>query len=143
MKRIICLFVALSIGITEFIYAQPINVTVFLPDTATNIRSVAVVNDSTVWFGGSNGTWGYTINNGRDWKKGKTELEWQNTYFRSIAITTDSAVLMANIGSPGYILRTNDKGENWRKVYENDDKEQFFDALVFADELNGWALGDP
>lgn len=143
MKKNISIIALSVLCLTGSVYAQTKPITIFTTDTATNIRAIAVVNDSTVWFGGSNGTWGYTITNGTSWKMGKTELGWQNTDFRSLAVTPDNAVLIANIGSPGYILRSNDMGDSWRQVYKNEDKEQFFDGLVFADDRNGWALGDP
>ncbi|AFD08950.1 WD40/YVTN/BNR-like repeat-containing protein [Solitalea canadensis] len=143
MKKNSCILAFAGICLTSSAIAQTKSLITFTPDTATNIRAIAVVNDSTVWFGGSNGSWGYTTTNGSDWKMGKTELGWQNTDFRSIAVTPDNAVLIANIASPGYILRTNDMGSSWRQVYKNENKEQFFDALVFSDDKNGWALGDP
>ncbi len=38
------------------------------PISGTTIRAIEVVNDSTVFFAGSNGKWGYTLDNGKNWK---------------------------------------------------------------------------
>jgi photosystem II stability/assembly factor-like uncharacterized protein len=41
------------------------------------------------------------------------------------------------------MFRTGDGGASWSEVYRNDAPEIFFDALRFADQSRGYALGDP
>ncbi|MCD6064635.1 MAG: oxidoreductase, partial [Flavipsychrobacter sp.] len=51
--------------------------------------------------------------------------------FRSLyAFDSDNAII-ANAGSPAYILRTGDGGASWKKVYENTDSAAFFDGIDF------------
>ncbi len=110
--------------------------------TKTSLRGLSVVNDEVIWVSGSNGTVGLSANGGKDWKwlivKG-----FEKADFRDIeAFNSTTAVIMA-VGSPAYILKTNDAGETWKVVYENKQKGMFLDAMEFWNEQAGIVVGDP
>jgi len=44
---------------------------------------------------------------------------------------------------PSLILKTVDGGLNWSLKYQKEDKSYFLDAMDFADNKNGYILGDP
>ncbi|UKJ08006.1 WD40/YVTN/BNR-like repeat-containing protein [Solitalea lacus] len=124
-------------------FSQKGDIQLFKTDSSTHIRALAVANDDVLYFGGSKGMWGYTVDGGKSWNMGKTDPEWQKTEFRSIALLPSGELLMANIASPGYILKSSNNGRHWQKVYTNNNEEQFFDAITFSNNQSGWALGDP
>jgi photosystem II stability/assembly factor-like uncharacterized protein len=63
--------------------------------------------------------------------------------FRDIeAFDATTAVIMA-VDAPAYILKTNDAGESWKVVYENNTKGMFLDAMEFWNEQAGIVIGDP
>jgi photosystem II stability/assembly factor-like uncharacterized protein len=59
------------------------------------------------------------------------------------AFDSNTAVI-ANAGAPAYVLRTEDGGKSWEKVYENTDSAAFIDGIDFwSDRKNGLIHGDP
>jgi len=113
-------------------------------DTRTNatFRSLSVVDDSVAWVGGTNGWIGRSTNGGNDWAM-KQVKGFEKCDFRSLyAIDAKNAVI-ANAGSPAYILRTKDGGLNWQVVYKNDDTAAFFDGIDFWNYTEGIIYGDP
>jgi photosystem II stability/assembly factor-like uncharacterized protein len=123
--------------------AQQADFKKFQLKTKAVIRTVAVLNDSTVWFAGSNGCYGYTEDNGKSWHVDSTRINAFKPEFRSMAVTNDHTIFMLNAGWPSYLLRSDDKGKNWNEVYSNQGKDVFFDSMKFRDEKNGIAVGDP
>jgi len=112
-------------------------------EVSTNIRALEVLNDSVVWFGGSNGIYGFTEDAGKTWTIDTIKMDSLIPEFRSIAVLDDHTELLVNIGSPAYIWKSDDIGVTWKIVYENHDDDIFFDALKFSDEINGIAVSDP
>ena len=106
------------------------------------IRALAVLNDSTVWFAGSKGVWGYTNNNGLNWHIDTIKIENAIPELRSIKITPNGNVFLINISNPAAVFRSIDQGENWKMVYSDTIKNAFFDAVNFWDDANGILLGD-
>ncbi len=111
-------------------------------DVKSSFRAVSVVDDDVAWVGGSKGQVGRSRNGGKDWwftqVKDFTTLE-----FRSVYAFDSLTVILANAGAPASILRTTDGGKNWQTVYQNENKEAFFDGLDFWDDKNGMVYGDP
>lgn len=113
-------------------------------DTKTNasFRGLSVVDDSVAWASGSKGWVGRTVHGGKDWSFAQVK-GYEQCDFRSIyAFDTKNAVI-ANAGTPAYILRTADGGVTWQKVYENSDTAAFIDGIDFWDNKNGVIYGDP
>jgi photosystem II stability/assembly factor-like uncharacterized protein len=108
----------------------------------SSIRALEVINDSTVWFAGSRGVFGHTTNGGKHWIVDSISIDGALPDFRSISVTSE-AVFLLNAGSPAYLLKSTDRGENWRQVYTETHPGTFFDCLRFGDDQNGMAMGDP
>ncbi len=113
-------------------------------DTKTDVsfRGLSVVNDSVAWVSGGKGWLGITVNGGKDWSftqvKGFEQCDFRSLY----AFSAKNAVI-SNAGSPAYILCTEDGGNTWQKVYENDDSTAFIDGIDFWDSKHGVVYGDP
>jgi photosystem II stability/assembly factor-like uncharacterized protein len=108
----------------------------------TSIRAIAAVNDSICWFGGSNNCYGYTTNAGKTWFLDSLNTGTKSD-FRSIAVLSDSIVLLINTGSPARIYRSSNYGKNFNVVYENLHADVFFDAMAFKNNVEGYAVSDP
>jgi photosystem II stability/assembly factor-like uncharacterized protein len=108
-----------------------------------HIRALEAPNDSTAWFAGSRGVWGYTRDGGKHWHVDSLRLDSVSPQFRSITLLNDSTALLLCIASPAYLLKTTDRGRSWKVVYKNSHKDIFFDSMVFRDKDHGFALADP
>jgi len=110
--------------------------------TKTNMRGLSVVSDKVVWASGSNGTVALSVDGGANWKW-MTVKGYEKTDFRDIEAFDKKSAIIMGIDSPAYILRTVDGGENWTKVYQNNSKGMFLDAMEFWNEQSGIVIGDP
>ncbi|MCX6296020.1 MAG: YCF48-related protein [Bacteroidetes bacterium] len=107
-----------------------------------SLRGLSVVNDNTVWVSGSKGKVGKTLDGGKTWKW-MTVKGYEKSDFRDIeAFSKKIAIIMA-VAEPAFILKTTNGGESWKKVYENNAKGMFLDAMDFIDNKNGYVIGDP
>jgi hypothetical protein len=108
-----------------------------------SIRAIEVVNDSTVWFAGSKGKYGRITNNIVE----IDSISFDNTYlnFRSIAFNK-KAIFFLSIESPAILYKKN-AFESFKTrpdiVYGESHPTVFYDAMAFADEKHGIAMGDP
>ena len=109
----------------------------------TSIRAIEIVNDSTVWFAGSNGRFGRIIN-------GKIQLD-SISYddkllnFRSIAFNGKN-IFILSIENPAVLYRIDPFDEEIIKpevVYQESHPNIFYDSMTFFDSKNGIAMGDP
>ena len=107
-----------------------------------SIRGLSVVNDNTIWASGSNGSVAISINGGKNF----TWISipgYEKRDFRDIeAFDENTAIIMA-VDEPAIILKTIDGGKNWKKVFEDNTKGMFLDAMDFADAKHGMVIGDP
>ncbi|MGB3073998.1 MAG: YCF48-related protein [Chitinophagales bacterium] len=131
-----CTFMLSSVSHSQSLrqFSLPVN---------TSIRAIAVLNDSTMWFAGSNGCFGYTEDDGKHWHIDSIKIEGRYPDFRSLSVIDQQTVLLLNAGSPAYLLKSTDHAESWKTVYSNEKKEIFFDSMKFRDAKNGMAVGDP
>ena len=121
---------SIKLEITEFNFPE------------TTIRALEVVNDSTVWFAGSNGYWGYTLNNGKNWTTTQFKIDSIIPEFRSISINSNGDIFLVSIVKPAAIYKSSNMGKSWKTVYSANDTNAFFDAIKFFDNKNGILLGD-
>ena len=109
---------------------------------SVSIRGLCVVNDKIIWASGSNGMVAKSIDSGKNW----TWIQvpgFEQADFRDIeAFDTATAIIMA-IAEPAYILKTHDGGNNWQKVFVDNRKGMFLDAMEFWNEESGIVIGDP
>jgi photosystem II stability/assembly factor-like uncharacterized protein len=110
--------------------------------TTATLRGLSAVNDRILWASGTNGHVGRSADGGETW----TWMQipgFEKVDFRDIEGFDEHTALVMGIGSPGYLLRTTNKGKNWSVVYKNEHKEIFLDALYFWNDRSGMAIGDP
>ncbi len=107
-----------------------------------SIRGLSVVTDNIFWVSGSNGTVGNSFDGGKtiNWIKVKG---YDSTDFRDIEAFNSVEAIIMGIGEPAVILKTRDGGSTWKKVYENNTKGMFLDAMEFWNQQSGIAIGDP
>jgi hypothetical protein len=107
-----------------------------------SIRGLSVPNTNTIWASGSKGNIAKSVNGG-------TDFEWiqvpgyETRDFRSIHAWNEKEAIIVAVAAPAVILKTNDGGISWYKVYENADTLMFLDAIHFKDASNGLVVGDP
>ena len=107
----------------------------------SSMRGLYSVSETVAWASGSGGVFMKTTN-GSDWTadtiKGCRKLD-----FRDIHAFSDKIAIVMSSGDGCFMYRTEDGGENWKKVYENLEKGIFFDGMDFWDKKSGIAYSDP
>ncbi len=142
-KVVFLLFFILSF--TLKINAQNVNISNFkefnLHDTS--IRAIEIVNDSILWFAGSNGNYGRIKNNSIEMFSAK-EIDYKKLHFRSIAFN-GGHIFLLSIENPAILLKVNPFGEKIgvsKIVYQEHHEKVFYDSMKFIDKNNGIAIGD-
>jgi photosystem II stability/assembly factor-like uncharacterized protein len=104
--------------------------------------AISAVDENVAWVSANHGTIGRTFDGGKHWSftqiKGREALE-----FRSIYAFDANTAIIANVGSPAYVLRTMDGGLNWSIVYNSDSPDAFIDGIDFWNKKEGMVYGDP
>ena len=108
----------------------------------SSIRALEVINEKKVWFAGSKGIFGFTKDGGDHWKIDSIQIGNKPLEFRAIAVT-NKAVFLLNVASPAYLLKSEDNGQNWDIVYQEDHPDVFYNSMKFWDNKSGIAVGDP
>ena len=113
-------------------------------DTKTNasFRGLSVVNDTTAWVSGSKGWIGTSTDGGNNWAMQQVK-GFEQCDFRSLYAFDRQTAVIANAGSPAYIMRTTDGGSHWKVVYKNEDTAAFIDGIGFWNDKEGIIFGDP
>ncbi|MBS7333822.1 WD40/YVTN/BNR-like repeat-containing protein [Faecalibacter bovis] len=111
--------------------------------TDVSFRGLAIESATNFVVSGSKNTIGKTTDGGKTFKWINPTVV-QNRDFRDIEILGKDTYLAMGIDSPAYLLLTKDGGKTWTKVYENNQKGVFLDAL-YVDKKSKkiYALGDP
>ena len=112
------------------------------PVTEASFRGLSVVDDDVAWISGNKGTVGRSTDGGRTWQVQQVP-GFENADFRSLNAFDDQRAVIANAGSPGYILRTENGGKDWATVYTNSHPGIFFDGIDFWNAEEGMIYGDP
>lgn len=106
-------------------------------------RGLAFQDAKNFIVSGSKNTIGKTIDGGKtfSWINPKVV---ENRDFRDVEVLSKDNYLALGIDSPAYILHTKDGGKSWNKVYENNEKGIFLDA-IYVDKISKkiTVLGDP
>ena len=107
-----------------------------------SIRAMSVPSEKVIWASGSKGMVAKSTNEGLsfEWMQVKG---YEQRDFRAMHAWNDQEAIIVAVASPAIILKTNDGGISWNKVYENNDTSMFLDALHFSDVNNGTVIGDP
>jgi photosystem II stability/assembly factor-like uncharacterized protein len=109
--------------------------------TKTSLRGLSVVSDRIIWASGSRGMVALSVDGGShfSWKQ---VPGYENRDFRDVeGFDGETAVIMA-IDTPAILLKTNDGGKSWKKVFEDRRPGMFLDAMAFRGKW-GYVIGDP
>ncbi|WP_276132719.1 WD40/YVTN/BNR-like repeat-containing protein [Polluticoccus soli] len=123
-------------------YSQQYSLRFVDTKTDASFRGLSVADEHAIWVSGSKGWVGRSVNGGVDWSFSQVQ-GYENCDFRTLYAFDSSNAIIANAGSPAYILRTGDGGASWQRVYENTDSAAFFDGMDFWDKKRGIIHGDP
>ena len=140
---LMCCFFATLSQLSQPVRAQGPRIELLSTGPHVSLRGLSVVNDKVIWVSGSGGTVGRSIDGGATWSW-TTVPGYEKRDFRDIeAFDENTAIIMA-IAEPAQLLKTNDGGQTWRMVYQNEYPGMFLDAMDFAnDNTTGVVVGDP
>ncbi len=128
--------------VSSAIYGQQYKLQYVDTKTDASFRGMSIAGDNTVWVSGSKGWVGRSVNNGKGWTF-KQVPGYEHCDFRSLYAFDANNAVIANAGSPAYILHTADGGATWQKVYESTDSAAFIDGVDFWNKKHGLMHGDP
>ncbi len=111
-------------------------------NTNASFRGLSVIDDSSIWMSGSNGTVCKSNDGGLNYNC-IVIPGFDSSDFRSIYAFDATTAIVCNTGSPSKILRTTDSGNNWKEVYNNENTAAFIDGIDFWNEREGIVYGDP
>lgn len=132
-------FLFFFLGIHFSVLAQQI--TMVQEGRKTSLRGLSVVSNEVVWVSGSNGQVGKTTDGGKTFRW-MTVDGYASRDFRDIEAFDSSVALIMAVDTPAIILKTNDGGLSWKKVFEDPRPGMFLDAMDF-DGRKGIVIGDP
>lgn len=112
-----------------------------------SIRGSAIIGDS-LWVSGTNNTVFVSQNGGKTWQDKSPKLPLAlslNSDFRDIALFDRNTAIIMGVGSgeQSVLYKTVDGGNSWQLLYQNTDKQGFFDSIAFWNTQQGLLLGDP
>ncbi len=110
--------------------------------TDASFRGLSVADEHAIWVSGSKGWVGRSVDGGKRWRFSQVP-GYESCDFRTLYAMDSNNAIIANAGSPAYVLRTGDGGANWEKVYENSDSAAFIDGADFWNRRRGIIHGDP
>jgi len=110
-------------------------------DSVLSIRAIDILNDGSLSFAANDGVFGLYNPLKDSWNTSWQELDSLKLHFRSVAHTSTD-FFMLSIESPAVLFKTGDNGKMQLVYRENDDKA-FYDSMVFWNDLEGIAIGDP
>ena len=109
-------------------------------ETTASFRGLSVVSDRVIWASGTRSTVIRSVDGGTTWSvdsiPGGAPFD-----LRAIHATNDRVAHVA--ATAGRIWKTADGGKTWSLKYQAADTSMFLDAIVFRNEKEGMALGDP
>ncbi len=106
-----------------------------------SIRAIQVIDENTLFFAGSNGKTGKTVDGGKTWDI--QTIVYQDSIkpsFRSITKNKD-AYFALSIANPALLYKISDSN---KIVYTENHEKVFYDSMkFFSNGLDGIAVGDP
>ncbi len=114
-------------------------------NTKEALRGIHAVGNGVAWASGAHGTVLRTEDSGFVWQQCKVPEGADTLDFRSVwAWDAKTALVMSSgAGRESRLYKTTDGCVTWKLLYTNHESDGFWDGLAFADEKNGFLLGDP
>jgi len=112
-------------------------------EDSLSIRAISPLDENRVWFAANSGRVGLIDNNVP--KLATIKYEESLLSFRAIAKTKE-AVFVLSIENPGVLYKIGFDGKeatNIEEVYVEKNEKVFYDSIVFWDDKEGIAMGDP
>lgn len=131
------------VGFFFVFFVMLVYVLYLLMSQSLSIRAIDLIDENKICFAANNGVFGYSDDAGKTWYLDTIRIQNYTPQFRSIQAINDSTILILSIDSPAYLLKTTNKGRDWKIVYENHEKGVFFDAMKAKNANEIWAIGDP
>lgn len=147
MKKLLILSILLAIGCkskeSEEKKRSPfteVTVENILENDSLSIRAIELMGNNLA-FAANNGVYGlYNVQTGQ-WKTNKQLNDSVAPEFRAVA-STSSDFFMLSVGNPGLLYKTGENG-NMELVYKEENEKVFYDAMIFWNNQEGIAMGDP
>jgi hypothetical protein len=125
----------------------PVYTLVLEPAGATGVdsrlRGLSMVDEDVAWASGTDGAIVRTADGGRSWQRVSPPAEGAARDFRDVHAIDERRALVMAIDAPGRIWRTDDAGDRWELVLDDDRDGSFLDAMDLDDDGFGIAWGDP
>jgi len=118
------------------------HVVLFEAGTDVSFRGLHATQDSVVVVGGSDGVFGFSLDAGVHWNFQKIPGAGKSQ-FRSVWAHDDSKFVAVSAGAPSYIYITEDRGQQWTRVFKDTAQSTFLDGIVFVNDSIGFIYGDP
>lgn len=138
LRKLTCIFILLG-AFPGCILAQEVKI--LSKGVKTSLRGLSVVDKNIVWASGSNGKVARTSNGGKTFQWFTVE-GYEQRDFRDIHGFDSMQAIIIAIDTPAVILKTNDGGRSWYKVFEDKRPGMFLDAMHFIGR-QGVVVGDP
>ncbi|MCX2744076.1 hypothetical protein OO013_09380 [Mangrovivirga sp. M17] len=137
----------------NFLYAQPerkIELPIdwnylATPFTDASIRGIDVSEKGVLWVSGTDNLVAKYDSVSAKWDIYRPGADINKYDFRDIEIIGEDKIIVMAAGenTSSAIFRSEDGGQTWIKVFDNPDKDGFFDAIDFYDSNKGILVGDP
>ena len=107
---------------------------------SVSIRAIEIIGPN-VAFAGSNGMYG--LYNAAQNKTKVSRKKYDSIYpeFRAVA-STPNDFFMLSVANPALLFKTGDAG-NMKLVYKEEHEKVFYDSMIFWNDKEGMAMGDP
>ena len=137
--RLLALFLVVSVcrAMAQSVVLLPV-----ATEVNASFRALSVVNGTVAWVAGTNGYVGRTEDGGNHWQFSQVK-DFEKLDFRSLYAFDRNMAIIANAGSPAFVLVTGNGGQTWEVVYTNAHADAFLDGIDFWNEREGLIYGDP
>ena len=108
---------------------------------SVSIRAIDILADGSLAFAGSAGKYGLYNPATQVWNTSTVQYDSITPSFRAVAHTM-SDFFMLSIESPALLYKTGDSGR-MEVVYTEEDPKAFYDSMIFWNNEEGIAMGDP
>lgn len=109
-------------------------------DDSLSIRAIEIMGDNLA-FAANNGTYGFYNSQTGEMKTGVLSDKDYTPEFRAVA-STENDFFVLSVGSPALLFKTGNSGA-MELVYREDHEKAFYDSMIFWNDLEGIAMGDP